>query len=503
MGRNGECLMQTKRLFALACVLLIALFIRTLGIVGRDLYCDEAVVLLYSKLPWERLLKILPHENYGPLWFVVQKLWNEVDGYVWARVLSVVAGTVVVWIAFEIGMLCGGIWLALVCGLITATNCYLVYFSQKVWSYIPCTAFLAIAMLLAMHILKASECNCCSKKQYHLVALYCVFALLSFYTHFISIPPLLAIALIGAFHLRRNRYSAKAWCMAQIVTFAMMLPWAKFLLSRTMSVAKGFHMSHAGLLCLLDMFHDFSMFAPSVHHSVIHARIITILAFLTFAYLFVYGLLICFRSQCESFPAFVFVLSVLLWLLVSVLVPVWHPRTLLPVLPAYCFIVSCAIAKHKKALAIALLCFVLCLNASSLAFYFFDEAYAEAQWKEVASYLKRHRKHSELILHSSVLSFPPISYHLGSTAGHKVVGLSERTATAATAFALLIEPNASFESIDELERGKFWLVETTDWRPWVKWKEDEVTKKLRLRKDLKLKLVLKMRGVSIYECFKE
>jgi hypothetical protein len=37
----------------------------------------------------------------------------------------------------------------------------------------------------------------------------------------------------------------------------------------------------------------------------------------------------------------------------------------------------------------------------------------------------------------------------------------------------------------------------------VKLKEDEVAKKLRLRKDLKLKLVLKLRGVSIYEGFKE
>lgn len=495
--------MRTKRLLALACVLLLALFIRMLGIARRDLYCDEAVVLLYSKLSWGRLLKILPHENYGPLWFVAQKLWNEADGYVWARVLSVVAGTAVAWIAFEMGMLCGGIWLALTCGLITATNCYLVYFSQKVWSYIPCTAFLAMAMLLAMCILSESKCNCYSKKQHHLVMLYCTFALLSFYTHFISIPPLLAIAFIGAFRLRKDRHLMKAWCIAQVAIFAMMLPWAKFLLGRTVSVAKGFHMSHASLLGLLDMLHDFSMFAPSVHHSVVHARIITTLAFITFAYLLIYGLPTCFRSQCEQFPALVFVSSILLWLLISALVPVWHPRTLLPVLPAYCFIVSCAITKHKKPVAIALLCFVLCLNASSLAFYFHDEAYAEAQWKEASSFLKKHRKHSELILHTSVLSFPPISYHLGSTVGHRVIGLSDRTATAATAFALLIEPDVSLESVDELKRGRFWLVETTDWRPWVKLKEDEVAKKLRLRKDLKLKLVLKLRGVSIYEGFKE
>ncbi|MCS7254075.1 MAG: hypothetical protein RMK18_09580 [Armatimonadota bacterium] len=504
--------MFNRRLSFLLLVLACALLVRLIGISERDLYCDEAVVMLYSKMSWERLLQILPHENYGPLWFVTQKLWNYVDGYVWARLLSVALGVALVATSFDMGMRIGGLQLAFIAGLITATNCYLVSFSQKVWSYMPCTTFVMFALLAAVRLLQSraiskpymsgSELNSSARdfnEASWLILTYCIAALLALYTHYIALPVLIVIAIVCAVHLRHAKGLLARWCIAHLIIASMMLPWAKFTLQRVSSVAHGFHMSKASLLGILDMLHDFTTFAPSVHHAAIHARIVVILAAILFSYLLVRGFWTSVMEKKLEPLSVIFLLGVTLWIMIALFLPVWHPRTLLPLAPLYCLIISKALASHRRKITIVLSSSVLALNLASLWFYFADEAYAEAQWKEAAGYLMKHRK-SEPVVHSSVLSFAPITYHMGSTSGHMVLGLTEETATAATNFVLLIEPKARLEDFEELRKAadEFWLVETTDWRPWIKWRSDRAVVELRSRAAVELALYL--RGVSVYRC---
>lgn len=492
-----------------------ALVIRLIGLSQRDLYCDEAVVMLYSEMNWKRLLQILPHENYGPLWFIAQKLWNHVDGYVWARLLSVALGTALVAMAFEVGMSIGGFRLALIAGLITATNCYLVSFSQKVWSYIPCATFVTLALLAACCFLQChsaggsnghrdleqSRCkhNGVFNEARWLIATYCIASLFAFYTHYIALPPLFAIAIICMFYLRRKRRPLMQWCAANLLIASMMLPWMRFMLQRASSIAQSFHMSKASLLGILDMLHDFSIFAPSVHHAAIHARMVTIAAVLLFSYLLLRGIWISATGRARAFVTLVFLVGVATWVLVATFLPVWHPRALLPLAPAYCIFISQAIASHRRRATIVLLCLTLALNMASLWFHFTDEAYAEAQWRAAADYLMKHRR-NEPVVHSSVLSFAPVTYHMGSTVGHRVFGLTKRNATAATNFVLLIDPRASLSGVDELRNlgDEFWLVETTDWRPWIEWRGDETVAMLRAYATVEL--VLKLRGVNIHRC---
>lgn len=510
--------MLNRHRFFLLLILTCALFARLIGIVGRDLYCDEAVVMLYSKMSWERLLQILPHENYGPLWFIIQKLWNNADGYVWARLLAVAFGVALVAIGFGAGMNIGGINLAITSGFIMATNCYLVSFSQKVWSYIPCTTFIMLALFSAMRlssIHKSDKCNSRlgysasndgtpqkRKATIHIALMfltYCIAALLAFYTHYISLPPLLAISIICAIYLRRSNPMLLIWCAAQLAIAIAMLPWIRFMLIRASSVAHGFHMGYVSLFGVLDVLHDFSAFAPSARHSAIHARIVTIAGALLFSYLLLRALWGVIKGQTDAFTTSFFCLSTAIWMAVALFLPVWHPRTLLPLAPAYCIMLSQAIVSHRRKLTIAFFSLTLSLNIVSLLFYFSDKAYAEAEWRRAATYLKE-RRHQEPVVHTSELSFAPIAYHLGSTDGHMVLGLTRQAATAATNFVFLIEPNASLSSIEELlqQTNKFWLVETTDWRPWVSWEESAVVKEVRKRANVKS--MLKLRGVNIYLC---
>lgn len=494
-------------------ILVGALIVRLIGLSQRDLYCDEAVVMLYSKMSWERLLQILPHENYGPLWFIIQKLWNCADGYVWARLLSVAIGVALVAMTFEIGMGIGGPRLALIAGLITATNCYLVSFSQKVWSYMPCTAFVTLALLAAWRLIQlygagkgseqndagASECNRKFGLAHWLIPTYCIASLLALYTHYIALPPLFAIAITCALYLRHTRRLLVQWLVANLLIVLMVLPWAKFMLQRASSIAHGFHMSKVSLIGILDMLHDFSLFAPSVHHAVIHARTVVVAGALLFSYLLFRGAWVNVTRQMEGFVWWVFIIGIATWAVIASFLPIWHPRTLLPLAPSYCLIISQAMASQRRGITIALLSLTVMLNIASLWFYFTDDAYAEAQWKAAAGYLIEHRR-NEPVVHSSVLSFAPIAYHMGSTIGHKVFGLTEKNATAATNFVLLIEPDASLAGAEELGElaGKFWLVETTDWRPWIEWRGDEAI--ARLHKCAIIELMLKLRGVSIYRC---
>lgn len=496
-------------------ILLGAFIIRLIGLSQRDLYCDEAVVMLYSEMSWRRLLQILPHENYGPLWFITQKLWNYADGYVWARLLSVALGTALVAMAFEVGMGIGGFWLALIAGLITATNCYLVSFSQKVWSYMPCTTFVTLALLAAWRFLQCHSVresnqhwdleqskrkrNSGVGKAHWLIATYCIASLLALYTHYIALPPLFAIAITCMFYLRRERRLLAQWCAANLLIALMALPWARFMLQRASSVAQGFHMSKASLLGILDVLHDFSVFAPSVHHAAIHARMVTVAAVLLFSYLLLRGIWVSATAQVKAFVTLIFFIGIATWIAIASFLPVWHPRALLPLAPAYCIFISQVIASHRQKATIVLLCFTLALNMASLWFYFTDEAYAEAQWKAAADYLMKHRK-DEPVVHSSVLSFAPITYHMGSTAGHKVFGLTRENTTAATNFILLIDPRASLGGVEELHKlgDEFWLVETTDWRPWIEWRGDKAVATLHAHANVEL--VLKLRGVNIYRC---
>ncbi|HID08439.1 MAG TPA: hypothetical protein EYP10_14980, partial [Armatimonadetes bacterium] len=410
-GNFHNSIRKERCSYWLLCLVIIALGIRIIGIRARDLYCDEAAMMLYAKMPWRGLVEILPRENYGPLYFIVQKSWNGLmEGYVWARLLSVTCGIVLVIALFGIGYHMQNRKLGWLAGLIAATNCFLVAFSQKIWSYIPCATFVTLTAWLAMQlIVNANLFEDAHPPSYNLKLIVLtagcwLTATVAFYMHYIALPVLIGIALAVAWELWRVKAILRIWLLTQLAFLCSIAPWLKVLSMRAIAIAHGFHMKHTSISGVLDMFHDFSLFAPSIHHAILSARIVTAIGILAFGYLLIRGTLIAWHNLRYRFALSVFALGLLLWCIIAIFMPVWHPRALLPLAPFYLLIIAIGIMAHSHWRLYTWATLLIALQIASLSFYFGNDAYAEAQWRLAARYLQGHRSSNEPILHTSVLS---------------------------------------------------------------------------------------------------
>lgn len=173
-----------------ACILLLALIWRLLGITGTQVWRDEAVTLVHTQASWWGLLTRLPWvEDSPPLGFLVFKLWSLSGGSeLWFRVLPVLVGvgTVAVLMATAERVRAGSGWIV---GLLAAFSHVPIHYSQEIRSYsllLMATALCfwyaeklgrdgggrrTLALLVAAAVL-AAHCHVAGLLVYPMVAVY-------------------------------------------------------------------------------------------------------------------------------------------------------------------------------------------------------------------------------------------------------------------------------------------------------------------------------------------
>lgn len=136
---------------ALGLLVLLAAALRFPTLGSQSLWFDEAATWELTQLPFGEMLSALPdRESNPPLFYVLEWLLVRVfgDGEAALRLLSALAGTALVPVAYGIGSRVGGARVGLATAALVAVNPLLIWFSQEARSY-ELVALLSAAGLLA------------------------------------------------------------------------------------------------------------------------------------------------------------------------------------------------------------------------------------------------------------------------------------------------------------------------------------------------------------------
>ena len=111
----------------------------------KPLWLDETVSVAVARRPLTRLLAVLPHRDANAgLYYLLLHTWLRLGhGAGWTRVPSAAAFVATAGLAAWLGSRWRGCWFGLVCGLLVATNQFLVFYGQEARPY-------ALAVMVAV-----------------------------------------------------------------------------------------------------------------------------------------------------------------------------------------------------------------------------------------------------------------------------------------------------------------------------------------------------------------
>ena len=210
----------------IAAILILALFIRLLGVISRPLWYDEAFAILFSEKGLSAMLygtlaptgagsaDIHPLGYYTLLW-----LWMKVFGesLVATRLLSIIAGLITVYLVYLIAFeaLSDGKTPRLSM-LFAALAPFQIHYSQEIRMY----SFLAMWLLIATYAYQRGS-NTGNLRWW---LLFTVSAALAQYTHNLAAFYLVSLALLSI--LQKNWRTVRAVTLAGAGALILYTPWA-------------------------------------------------------------------------------------------------------------------------------------------------------------------------------------------------------------------------------------------------------------------------------------
>jgi len=210
----------------IAAILLLALFVRLLGIISRPVWYDEAFAILFSEKGFGAMLygtlaptgvgsaDIHPLGYYTVLW-----LWMKIFGesLVATRLLSIVAGLISVYLVYLIALEAVSDSEAPLLSMLFAAFAPLqIHYSQEIRMY----SFLAMWLLLATYAYQRGS-KTGNMKWW---VLFSVSAALAQYTHNLAAFYLVALALLPIF--QKDWGTLRALLFAGIGALILYFPWA-------------------------------------------------------------------------------------------------------------------------------------------------------------------------------------------------------------------------------------------------------------------------------------
>lgn len=195
-------------------ILLVALLLR-LPLLGQSLWLDEAIQAqaLMGKLG--PIMQYALADFQPPLYHFLLLAWTKIAGFseIALRTPSLLAGVATVYFVTKIGELLGGKKLALLAGLLTATNPLLIYYSQEGRTYALTTFLVTASMYYYLKINQNKSTNLLS------TIYYLLFTTFFIWTSYLSWFVLFGQALLALVHKRRDLFRLS------VVSALTILPW--------------------------------------------------------------------------------------------------------------------------------------------------------------------------------------------------------------------------------------------------------------------------------------
>jgi 4-amino-4-deoxy-L-arabinose transferase-like glycosyltransferase len=218
--------MQDKYLNSkITAILILALFVRLLGISSRPIWYDEAFAILFSEKGFSAMLygTLAPtgigSADIHPLgYYTVLSLWMKVFGesLVAARSLSILAGVASVYLIYLIALEAtadsGTAYLSMIIATLAP---FQVHYAQEIRMY----AFLAFWLLLATYSYQRTARD----GKWNWCGLFSVSAALAQYSHNLAAFYLIPLALLPV--LQKNWQALRAMILAGIGALILYSPW--------------------------------------------------------------------------------------------------------------------------------------------------------------------------------------------------------------------------------------------------------------------------------------
>lgn len=353
-------------------LLAFALFLRLI-LINQSLWLDEAIQALALMGKMGPLLTYALADFQPPLYHFIGWLWTSIFGYseLALRFPSLLAGLGTVYAAAKLGELLGGKKLMYLVGGLAATNPLLIYYSQEGRTYGLTTFFVTAAMYYYI-LITQKQSNSIQNTTYYILYTT-LFLWTSYLTWFLHL-----ILFIYTIIIKRRDL-----ILTQLITGLTLLFWLPSLyqslqvgLSTVSSspewgnVVGGISLKALALTWVKAVIGRIS-FTPTWVY-----RLVVALAFALHARIVL---------AVKSIP-----LPILLWLgsipvlaLVSLLLPVYSYTRLLFVVPAYLLILSLGLVKLSRSWTYA----VISLQLLFLTVFWFNPSFHREDWRGiVASY---------------------------------------------------------------------------------------------------------------------
>lgn len=319
-------------------ILGLALVLRLI-LINQSLWLDEAIQALALRGQMGPLLSYALADFQPPLYHGLGWLWTQLFGYseIALRGPSLLAGIGTVYFTSKIGHFLGGKKLEWLAGLLAATNPLLIYYSQEGRTYSLTTFFVTAAMYYFIVLLKKSTNK-------HNIVLYTLFSIFFLWTSYLTWFLHLALFLYTLKEKRRDLL------IPQIIAGLTLFFWLPSLISSlgiglatvSSSPAWGQVVGGISLKALALTWVKFLIGRISFDPSWLYGVIVLTLTVL--------HLMILRRLSFKQISPtlFIWLSSIIIIALVSLVIPVYSYTRLLFVLPSYLLILALGLNQLKS-----------------------------------------------------------------------------------------------------------------------------------------------------------
>lgn len=352
----------------MAYLILLALILRLI-LINQSLWLDEAIQALALMGKMGPLLTYALADFQPPLYHFIGWLWTSVAGYseLALRTPSLLAGLGTVYFAAKLGSLLGGKKLMYLAGILAATNPLLIYYSQEGRTY-GLTTFLVTAAIYHFILSLKSP----TKNSLLLYGLYsALFLWTSYLTWFLHL-----ILFVYACVLRRREL-----ILTQLISGLTLVFWLPSL----------YKSLQVGLSTVTSSPEWGNVVGGISVKALVLTWVKAVIGRISFAPTWVYGLVVALAFALhtrivlgvKSIPV-----PILLWLgsipilaLISLIIPVYSYTRLLFVVPAYLLIVSLGLKELPRSYSLL----AILAQLSFLLVFWLSPSFHREDWQSVVS----------------------------------------------------------------------------------------------------------------------
>jgi mannosyltransferase len=392
-----------KTAYILGAILLLAAALRFYHLDFESLWLDEGNSIRYSSLSLAEFIR--QSDVQSPLYFQVLHYWLKVfgDSAVAARVLSVLCGTLVIFMVYKMGKLLFDEATSLTAAFFAAISVLLIQYSQEVRYF----SFFTLMVLFSFYFFyklaqKAEPADC---------VFYVFFSTMTMYIHsywvfIIAVQNIYVLTLMTSG--RSGKLSLKKWLALQGALAVCYAPWLVIALRQMANVSGRFWLPQPSFQYLLMTFDYFA-------GSRIALTIMSFLILLAFFNLeinapgsrfsdFFKGIKNIIRWNRGRGYGGIFLLA--LWFFLPVFVPfiisllatpIYHSRYTIISAPAFCLLAAAGIRNIRiRYLQAAFILAVVTFSSMSLKSYYTGPH--KEQWRELGQYLESHALPGDIIV---------------------------------------------------------------------------------------------------------